>query len=96
MKTTCALVQLRGTDAVLMVHAELPGTIDDAARIMAAEVPPPHPPVQSNDVRSRPRAAEDEAIELLLGGVRRARLAKSSATPRRSSIGSSGFDWRSS
>jgi len=70
-----ALVQLHGTDAVFMVHAELPGPIDDAARSMAAEVPPPDPRVYRNYVRSRPRAAEDEAIELLY------RLCKEIRTP---------------
>lgn len=59
------LRQIHGTEAVFMVHAELPGPIDDAAREMAAEVPPPDPRLYRNYVRSRPRAAEDQAIELL-------------------------------
>lgn len=70
-----ALAQLHGTDAVFMVHAELPGPIDDAARAMSAESPPPDPRIYHNYVRSRPRAAEDQAIELLY------RLCKEVGTP---------------
>lgn len=70
-----ALEQLHGTDAVFMVHAELPGPIDDIARVMKAESPPPDPRVYRNYVRSRPRAAEDQAIELLY------RLCKEIGTP---------------
>ncbi len=65
-----AMLQLRGTGATLMVHAELPGPIDAAARAMAAEEPPPDPRVYRNYVRSRPREAEDQAVELLLSLVR--------------------------
>lgn len=70
-----ALTQLHGTDAVFMVHAELPGPIDDIARAMKAESPPPDPRVYKNYVRSRPREAEDQAIELLY------RLCKEVGTP---------------
>jgi allantoinase len=70
-----ALVKLHGTDAVFMAHAELPGPIDDVARAMAAESPPPDPRVYRNYVRSRPREAEDQAIELLY------RLCKEVGTP---------------
>lgn len=70
-----ALTQLHGTDAVFMVHAELPGPIDDIARAMKAESPPPDPRVYRNYVRSRPREAEDQAIELLY------RLCKEIGTP---------------
>ena len=48
-----------------MVHAELPGPIDAASKAMGAEVPPPDPRIYRNYVRSRPREAEDQAIELL-------------------------------
>lgn len=69
-----ALEQLRGTGASLMVHAELPGPIDRAAEELRAEVPPPDPRVYRNYVRSRPRAAEDQAIELLLSLCREYRV----------------------
>lgn len=62
-----AMNQLRGTDATLMVHAELEGPIDAAATAMAAEVPPPDPRSYSTYLRSRPPAAEDAAMELLVG-----------------------------
>jgi allantoinase len=60
-----ALRQLHGTEAVFMVHAELPGPLDAAAESMAREVPPPDPRRYATYVKSRPRAAEDEAIALL-------------------------------
>lgn len=60
-----ALRQIHGTEAVFMVHAELPGPIDAASKEMGAEVPPPDPRIYRNYVRSRPREAEDQAIELL-------------------------------
>jgi allantoinase len=69
-----AMLQLRGTGATLMVHAELPGPIDDAARAMAEEDPPPDPRVYRNYVRSRPREAEDRAVALLLRLVRELRV----------------------
>ncbi len=69
------LAQIHGTEAVFMVHAELPGPIDDAAREMSAEQPPPDPRAYRNYVRSRPRAAEDQAIELLYA------LCKETRTP---------------
>jgi allantoinase len=56
-----------------MVHAELPGPIDDAERAMREEVPPPDPRVYRNYVRSRPRAAEDQAIDLLYSLCKEAR-----------------------
>lgn len=62
-----ALAQLREEGAGLMVHAELPGPIDAAAAAMRAELPPPDPREYRNYVRSRPREAEDLAIELLYG-----------------------------
>jgi allantoinase len=60
-----ALIQLHGSTAVFMVHAEVPGPLDAAARELAAEQPPPDPRSYHTYVRSRPPSAEDEAIELL-------------------------------
>jgi allantoinase len=60
-----AMHQLRGTDATLMVHAELAGPIDAAAREQAALVPPPDPRAYATYLRSRPKAAEDAAATLL-------------------------------
>jgi allantoinase len=60
-----AMNQLRGTDATLMVHAELEGPIDAAAREMAALAPPPDSRSYATYLRSRPPAAEDAAVELL-------------------------------
>ena len=68
-----ALKQIHGTEAVFMVHAELPGPLDVAAAEMAAEVPPPDPRSYRTYVRSRPRAAEDQAIELLYALCRETR-----------------------
>jgi len=61
-----ALAQLRDAGCGLMVHAELPGPIDRAAAELRGEVPPPDPRAYRTYVRSRPREAEDRAIELLL------------------------------
>jgi allantoinase len=66
---------LHGTGAVFMVHAEVPGPLDEAARMLAAEQPPPDPRSYSTYLRSRPPSAEDEAIELLY------RLCKEIRTP---------------
>ena len=60
-----AMHQLRGTDATLMVHAELAGPIDAAAHAMEREVPSPDPRSYATYVRSRPASAEDLAVELL-------------------------------
>ena len=70
-----ALVRLHGTGAVFMVHAELPGPLDAAARAMAAEAPPPDSRAYATWLRSRPPAAEDEAVALLY------RLCKEIGTP---------------
>jgi allantoinase len=60
-----AMTQLRGTDATLMVHAELAGPIDAAAAALGAEAPPADPRSYSTYLRSRPKAAEDAAASLL-------------------------------
>lgn len=70
-----ALIQLHGTGAVFMVHAELPGPIDRVAISMGEEQPPPDPRSYQTYLRSRPPEAEDEAIELLY------RLCKEIGTP---------------
>ena len=70
-----ALVRLHGTGAVFMVHAELPGPLDEAARSMALESPPPDSRAYSTWLRSRPPAAEDEAVAMLY------RLCKEVGTP---------------
>jgi allantoinase len=70
-----ALVRLHGTGAVFMVHAELPGPLDAAARAMAEESPPPDSRAYATWLRSRPPAAEDEAVAMLY------RLCKEVRTP---------------
>lgn len=60
-----ALRQLAGTGVALMVHAELPEPIDEAARSLAAEEPPPDPKSYATYLRSRPPSAEDQAVALL-------------------------------
>jgi len=60
-----AMDQLRGTDATLMVHAEAEGPIDAATRAMAEDVPPPDPRKYATYLRSRPKSAEDAAVEML-------------------------------
>ena len=56
-----ALPELSRLGAVLLVHSELPGPIDKAAR----EADTGSPRAYSTWLGSRPRAAEDEAIALL-------------------------------
>lgn len=56
-----AMLKLRGTDAPLLVHAELPGPIEDAKPSIADADPASY----RTYVRSRPKSAEDRAIELL-------------------------------
>jgi allantoinase len=70
-----ALIRLHGTGAVFMVHAELPGPLEAAARAMAAESPPPDSRAYATWLRSRPPAAEDEAVAMLY------RLCKEIGTP---------------
>jgi len=56
-----AMRQLAELDAVLLAHAELPGPIDGAARTIAGD-----PRRYATWLAARPRAAELEAIDLLL------------------------------
>jgi allantoinase len=58
-----AMRELRGTGAPLLVHAELPGPIEEAQKALAGADARSY----STYVRSRPRAAEDQAIDLLYG-----------------------------
>ena len=59
-----AMFELTRLDATLIVHAELPGPVEDAAR--TAAVADADPRKYETFLRSRPRAAEDEAVALLL------------------------------
>ena len=56
-----AMLELRGTAAPLLVHAELPGPIEE----VKPELADADPASYSTYVRSRPKSAEDRAIELL-------------------------------
>ncbi len=60
-----ALNQLKALGAVLIVHAELPGPVDEALEACAG-VDPPDPRRYSTFLRSRPRKAEDEAVALMI------------------------------
>jgi len=66
-----ALAQLRGTGVRLMVHAELEGPID----AVADEISKRDPRAYSTYLASRPKSAEDQAVELLY------RLSKKSGVP---------------
>lgn len=55
-----AMPELARLDAMLIVHAELPGPIDEAANTNS-----PHDEY-STFLQSRPRAAENEAVELMI------------------------------
>jgi allantoinase len=57
-----AMRELAGLGAVLLVHAELPGTIDTAARVWEEGSPAEY----ARYLRSRPDVAEVEAVELLI------------------------------
>ncbi len=70
-----ALRQLRDSGVALMAHAEVAGPIDAATAAMAQEEPPADPRAYATYLRSRPPAAEDEAVELLY------RLCKKTGTP---------------
>jgi len=59
-----ALPELHALDAVLLAHAELPGPILDAQRAMVGAAR--DPTSYSTYLQSRPRAAENEAIALLI------------------------------
>jgi allantoinase len=65
-----AMLALQGTDAPLIVHAELPGPIEDAAAALHSSPFTLHSSYQRY-LTSRPKAAEDEAIELVYEMARR-------------------------
>jgi allantoinase len=57
-----AMPELAAIDAVLLVHAELPGPIEEAVEICAGL----DPKLYRSFLQSRPRAAENEAIALMI------------------------------
>jgi allantoinase len=57
-----ALFELARLEATLIVHAEMPGPVEEAAARAGAG----DPRAYETFLRSRPRAAEDEAVEMLL------------------------------
>lgn len=66
-----ALRELKALGAVLIVHAELPGPIERAAQALASQ--PASARHYSTFLRSRPRQAENEAVELLVRLCRESR-----------------------
>jgi len=79
-----AMPVMRDLDMTLLVHAELPGPLEAAERAVAGQ----DPRAYDTYLRSRPNAAEDEAIEMLVELVRKHRtrvhvvhLASGSAVP---------------
>jgi allantoinase len=61
-----ALKEIASIGAVLIVHAELPAPVDAALAAQAAEPDTVEPRRYETFLRSRPRAAEDEAVALLI------------------------------
>jgi allantoinase len=61
-----ALPELKRLDATLLVHAELPGPIESALREQARATPPLAPASHRAWLAARPRAAENEAITLMI------------------------------
>lgn len=60
-----ALDRLNALGAVLIVHAELPGPVEEALQAQGQAVPS-DPRRYSTFLRSRPRKAEDEAVALMI------------------------------
>lgn len=60
-----ALDQLKALGAVLIVHAELPGPVEEAQQ-RRERASSPDPCRYSTFLRSRPRKAEDEAVALMI------------------------------
>jgi allantoinase len=58
-----AIPELNRVNKVLIVHAELPGPINETTREGAADSPTKY----QTFLRSRPRKAEDEAVSLMIG-----------------------------
>src|SRR5919112_1682796 len=61
-----AMFELARLDATLVVHAELPGPVDEATAICCTGETAGDPRQYETFLRSRPRRAEDEAVALLL------------------------------
>lgn len=61
-----AMFELARLDATLIVHAEMPGPVDEAFKSCCAGETAGDPRKYETFLRSRPRAAEDEAVALLL------------------------------
>jgi allantoinase len=62
-----ACVELKRLDAVLIVHAELPGPVDHAMQALKElNANAPDPRRYSTFLSSRPRGAEDEAVALVI------------------------------
>lgn len=57
-----AMPELARLGAVLIVHAEVPGPVEHACGLVTSETPTAY----ETFLRSRPRAAEDDAIELMV------------------------------
>jgi allantoinase len=66
-----AMPVLRDHGLTLLVHAEAPGPLDDAERKLAAEHADPRR--YATYLRSRPKAAEDQAIAMIIELVRKHR-----------------------
>lgn len=67
-----AMRELSRLDSLLIFHAELPGQIEAATRELASDSSC-DPRAYSSFLRSRPRAAEDEAISLIIKLTRETR-----------------------
>ena len=61
-----AMEELARVRRPLLVHAEVPGPIDDAAAAQARAQPPLDPRHYATYLASRPRAAEDDAVRLVV------------------------------
>ncbi|HEX8339133.1 MAG TPA: amidohydrolase family protein, partial [Pyrinomonadaceae bacterium] len=61
-----AMFELTRLDATLVVHAEMPGPVEEAFAACCAGETAGDPRRYETFLRSRPRAAEDEAVELLV------------------------------
>jgi allantoinase len=66
-----AMPVLRDHGLTLLVHAEAPGPIEDAERLLAAERADPRR--YETYLRSRPKAAEDQAVAMIIDLVRKHR-----------------------
>jgi allantoinase len=66
-----AMPVLRDHGLTLLVHAEAPGPLDDAEKMLAAEHADPRR--YDTYLRSRPKAAEDQAIAMIIELVRKHR-----------------------